>query len=375
MWRTVAAAALGVTLALTLSPVGALAAPARPGNTTRLLDEAADLKQDCEAHPGQAGSRYGWARTRFEQCHHYPLHVVLRRQSGEELGFVDFDLWILAFAYDGSRRVDYVTSVENVHQTSSMRDDLTFLTVMYDGCAGRGDVTCPATLRQERTALGWYQQPAMDVVSITSPDTAGLLPYYTTEFVAQVSYLIEYRDGLTEPALRIVASNAVRFDSAGAALGGGKYKGTVFVDNVPEFVLPMSGVGIDAEAKHVNDALHHPERTFPSFVGKNPPSMLHRLMDASEIEANHRASVGICKDVWGDDYAAGGLDCDEYPFKSTEEGSAYSTAGKPRGAQEWHGSARPINAQQNQLGGSKLNAFYGANRLLDGDGFTVTTAP
>ena len=85
-------------------------------------------------------------------------------------------------------------------------------------------------------------------------------------------------------------------------------------------------------------------------------------MDADAKADNHDASVRICKDVWGPDYATGGLDCDEYPFQSTYEGSYQSTGGNPF---RWNGSARPINSVQNQRGGNHLQLFYGQNRILD----------
>ncbi|MGN9914443.1 hypothetical protein ACTMTJ_43615 [Phytohabitans sp. LJ34] len=50
-------------------------------------------------------------------------------------------------------------------------------------------------------------------------------------------------------------------------------------------------------------------------------------MDTGRIDQNHRASVNICTAVWGAGYAEGGLQCDEYPFKSTYEGSHTSTVG------------------------------------------------
>lgn len=166
----------------------------------------------------------------------------------------------------------------------------------------------------------------------------------------------------------------MRFDSAKASLGNGKFLGTVFTDFVPTLVLPLNGAGIDQEARRVDDALHHPERTFPSFLGKYVPGQqghpLHRLMDTTQKDSNHAAAVSICVDVWGIDYATGGLECDEYPFKTTREGAYVSTQGNPG---TWNGSARPISARDNGTGGVLLGNFYGSNRLLDNDAFFVTT--
>ncbi|RSM51347.1 hypothetical protein DMB66_42000, partial [Actinoplanes sp. ATCC 53533] len=194
--------------------------------------------------------------------------------------------------------------------------------------------------------------------------------YKTVDLLATMSLNAEYRDGQTIPYNNAAAVlNASRFDSAGSLLGNGKHHGAVFTDFVP--VLDLNGrAGSDheAEAKHVRDALQRPELTFPSFVGKGVPGgvgsgrPLHRLMNAAAANQNHTGSVSICRDVWGPDYATGGMECDEYPFRSTYEGSSTSTNGNPA---RWHGSARPIDGAQNGQGGTALSNFYGAQRLLD----------
>ncbi|MFJ5680867.1 NucA/NucB deoxyribonuclease domain-containing protein [Streptomyces sp. NPDC093097] len=57
------------------------------------------------------------------------------------------------------------------------------------------------------------------------------------------------------------------------------------------------------------------------------------------------------------------LQCDEYPFASTYEGS---TKGDDRY------SVRLIDGKDNETGGNRLNAMYIANRILDDDPFFVT---
>ncbi|MEU6262838.1 NucA/NucB deoxyribonuclease domain-containing protein [Saccharopolyspora shandongensis] len=120
-----------------------------------------------------------------------------------------------------------------------------------------------------------------------------------------------------------------------------------------------------------------PERTFPSLLGKNAPGRsvddpLERLMAPERRRKNHDAAVKICVDVWGKDYAQGGMECDEYPFQSTYQGAAESTGDQPF---SWHGSARPIPRADNGTGGTLLANFYGRNRVLDKDRFYVTAVP
>ncbi|WP_084467546.1 NucA/NucB deoxyribonuclease domain-containing protein [Actinokineospora inagensis] len=361
-----------------LAAVGALLVSVVPAATSAAAAPASrvsaqavtDLRGECAAHQAEAGRVQGWARSRFEQCHHYTEKVSLYNTNGSYLGYFDFELWILAFAYDGSRRVDYVTSVENVHQSTTMSNELTWLTIRLD-CRGT-DLVCPAGLSRADTIAGWYARSTMDTVTITSPDTAGTGPYKTVPLTETVGFTGEYRDGRTAPFYKDTeAINHVRFDSADSALGNGKYKGTVFTDHVPRFALARTGEGADEEARHVDDTLHHPERTFPAVIGKNAPgenAPLHRLMDPTKRRANHDAAVRLCTNVWGTNYAAGGMECDEYPFQSTYEGAAESTGNQPG---LWNGSARPIPAADNGRGGTLLANFYGANRVLDNDAFFI----
>ncbi|MEU6097836.1 NucA/NucB deoxyribonuclease domain-containing protein [Streptomyces sp. NPDC047079] len=76
---------------------------------------------------------------------------------------------------------------------------------------------------------------------------------------------------------------------------------------------------------------------------------------------NRKKSIGECKKVWGD-YTGSGLECDEYPFASTKEGS---TKGDNRF------SVRLIDGKDNRKGGERLNQVYTLNRILDGDPFYV----
>ncbi|MFJ7496775.1 NucA/NucB deoxyribonuclease domain-containing protein [Streptomyces sp. NPDC097727] len=56
-----------------------------------------------------------------------------------------------------------------------------------------------------------------------------------------------------------------------------------------------------------------------------------------------------------------GKSCDEYPMATTREGGKEESKGLS--------SHRMINAKQNSKAGTRLNQFYGNNRIMDGDGF------
>jgi hypothetical protein len=56
------------------------------------------------------------------------------------------------------------------------------------------------------------------------------------------------------------------------------------------------------------------------------------------------------------------MNCDEFPFASTKEGST-------KGDSMF--SARLIDANDNQEAGRRLNSIYTLNRLLDNDPFYI----
>ncbi|MFF1632131.1 NucA/NucB deoxyribonuclease domain-containing protein, partial [Streptomyces sp. NPDC058272] len=156
--------------------------------------------------------------------------------------------------------------------------------------------------------------------------------------------------------------SSVRYDYAGKLAG--KYKGTVFTAAHVELVMSQKDPEAKDSALHIYDALNRPERTFPSWPGKTIPGAkepLHRVIDPDKVDANRKKSIQECKKIWGD-YTGSGLECDEYPFASTEEGS---TKGDNRF------SVRLIDGPDNRKGGEYINAVYTLNRVLNGDPFYV----
>nr|WP_237532497.1 NucA/NucB deoxyribonuclease domain-containing protein [Streptomyces sp. SID8352] len=120
--------------------------------------------------------------------------------------------------------------------------------------------------------------------------------------------------------------------------------------------------GVNESALHIHDALNRPERTFPSWPGKSVPGTkepLHRLVNKEKQKENRKRSIKECEKVWGD-YSGTKLQCDEYPFASTQEGS---TKGDNRF------SVRLIDGADNETGGRRLDQMYTLNRMLSGDAF------
>ncbi|MEU8311318.1 hypothetical protein [Micromonospora sp. NPDC049033] len=304
----------------------------------------------------------------------------------EYKGRIEFVFEILAFAQYGERRVDFVVSLEDVKISPQLDHELGFITVNIGGCKDVMNISCTGETSRTDAIAGWYNRPLFNPIIATSVGNSGTAPYSTVDMTAVTTITVEYRDGLTVPFTEPIAATRARFDSAGGPIGSAPQHGSVFRDYAPTLQLDRRpGSDHRQEAIHVDDALSNTNRTFPSFAGKAPPGAvgggrpLHRLM-GTRPDANRLEARKVCLDVWGANYATGGLQCDEYPFAVTYEGAAMSTAGigcgdssEPVNAnwRNWHGSARPIDGNHNSRGGSLLSALFRTNRVLDCDEFYV----
>ncbi|MET7305282.1 NucA/NucB deoxyribonuclease domain-containing protein [Embleya sp. NPDC005575] len=294
--------------------------------------------------------------------------MATKDRPPKRLGTMWFDEWQLGFAYDGDRRVDFVSSLENIQASTVPGQDarawpirVTYSATVSDG--GGADIVRPAD--QDRTDLwgAWDARP-QTVLTYTSPDGAVGTPFKRLFATMLVRFEVTGPPGADPYVDERSAVLRGRFDSAGRVAG--KTCGTVFPDHKPTFAVSLGNPDEDESARHIDDALHHADKTFPPTVGKNVPAELHRLIDPALQERN-RAAVGkVCTEVWGD-WAGQRLDCDEYPFAATKEGASLS---------DGHFSARLIDRDDNQRVGSRLGStFYGEHRMLDGDAFLVTVVP
>ncbi|WP_239569322.1 hypothetical protein [Streptomyces sp. G44] len=100
-------------------------APQRPATAPDAGDPA-DLRKQCAERAEKAEGAKGWIKSRFESCREHPYDLILRNKQGtQSIGRLWFDQWILGFAYDGSRRVDYVSGVENIRVQATPDEDAT----------------------------------------------------------------------------------------------------------------------------------------------------------------------------------------------------------------------------------------------------------
>jgi hypothetical protein len=170
---------------------------------------------------------------------------------------------------------------------------------------------------------------------------------------------------------------AVRCDDQVAGDGG-----CVFPAFTPNLTLPESQYGAAAAtilwAQVNQDGVGLP-------YGAGPP--LHRLADAGQASANRNV---ICDGTFTPDPNIANDSCDEFPFASSYESGAmngYTGAECAEVEPVFDGSGWTVNdlngivdsgctrghvpLSQNQAVGGALGSFVSANRLLDGDAYTI----
>lgn len=335
-----------------------------------VTDEQIDeLRDDCQDQP-EANSPSGWFRDRFSQCVVVSQHVVLRSHDGTtKLGELEFDTVLLGFAVNGERKVEYVSSIENIHAiiTGPENPELWEVTQTFYP-TGNDEVIAPATRERSDLLNDWENDPEWNLV-YTSPGEEHLHENGDFQIVnARVSLGLRVSSPSADTSWSQIgaAVSNVRFDHAGPIVG--RHQGTVFVEAESFYELSLSDPAVQETAQHISDAQNNPWMTFPSWVGKSTPGEdepLHRVLD-QEIRDDNRAEVRrTCLDIWGD-YDGSQLNCDEYPFASTYEGAAFG---------DDRYSARLIDAADNQEAGRRLGQIFRQNRVLDGDPFYVRIIP
>lgn len=341
-----------------------------------------DLRTECSEHLEEAGATAkGWLRDRMLQCFSARKYVSARGFDGEPWGEISWDMWVLGYANHGVRQVDYLISMENFNYFSLPGKTVNWaqaqFEIEFNGCSVQ--MSCPSQADLKDTVAGWIARSSRSLTFSSSNNLGSGVDFRVHAWLTMDHHFIPATsDSLTSSMQAGMFESRIRFDSAGRTVVGRDY-GSVFTDAPLVYVLSLSEDAVKYSARHIYDAQNHPERTFPSWVGKTVPggSMedpLTRLTDQGKIKENRDESIKVCKDVWGENYAQGGLQCDEYPFASTYQGGKYGPANNG-GFLRF--SARPIPGDDNNAGGGTRlgQKFYWENRILDGEAFYVRIDP
>ncbi|BCJ48466.1 hypothetical protein GCM10010168_76080 [Actinoplanes ianthinogenes] len=137
--------------------------------------------------------------------------------------------------------------------------------------------------------------------------------------------------------------------------------GCVFDEVQPELVLSKAATSDHRRhAEFVEEAqLTTPDHYGARHIGLDPQP-LQRMADKDRKAKNYQASCGnFVKDP-----AVPNDSCDEYPYQSTYQGA--NEIGRARTA------VGHVPLGENSKGGTRLQNFYLANRVIDGDKFWVT---
>ncbi|MFF6779014.1 NucA/NucB deoxyribonuclease domain-containing protein [Streptomyces sp. NPDC012637] len=349
----------------------------KPRTAALLPAQEPDLRAECAKHEAEAKSKTGWLKSRFESCYkrHYDLVLRDRNKPENTRGRLIFDSWVLGFAHDGTREVDFAASVENIQVAASGDEDAKqwrigqHFSTSVDATSSdpNPQLTQPTDTKRDELLGVWDSRPTWTLV-YSSPDLGA---QYAQGNLQRVFTVLDMTTTVNSPTVDPYVEvgsfqSTFRFDYAGPIAG--KYKGAVFTQARAELVMSQKDPAVNESALHIYDALKRPERTFPSFLGKSVPGEkepLHRLVDTDKSDKQRANSIKECKKIWGD-YSGTRLQCDEYPFASTYEGSL-------KGNNRF--SVRLIEGTDNEAGGRMLNSMYIANRILDGDPFYVKITP
>ncbi|WP_460491619.1 NucA/NucB deoxyribonuclease domain-containing protein [Dactylosporangium cerinum] len=339
--------------------------------------EEDDFETQCLATPSAAVDP-GWFPDRFAQCRRGTgIHDVFDADN-VKVGEVRVSLIIMGFAVDGDRKVDYSVRVLGITKVNA--PDLVLGTVsigMWFAC-GVSLTPCaePAAPSRVDTVSGWLAVNYFTTI-LRSPETADPGDQRVQRrFALVLDLATPGQPFLPGPPIEAMYSN-VRYDSAKYV---GKLRGTVFLDHRLVFVVDERLENQDESAQHIRQAFDHPVLTFPSWAGKSVPGKddgipsaddepLTRMYNPALNDANRARSQQICKNLFGE-WDGDLVNCDEFPFASTYEGSKNGTEAN-NGLQRF--SVRLIDAADNQYVGRQMLEveFYRPLRILDGDKYFV----
>jgi hypothetical protein len=352
--------------------------PSRGGPSTLAYPDIAQLRTACAQAQGAANQKpKGWVRSRYEQCLYQvgaqAGGIVVRTDNGTPAGEIHFNLWILGAASSNSREVQFHIFVEEISVSTIPGNEIDWpnqrIAFRFFACAQIADVSCSAEPHVD-TVDGW-ERDSSQVITVSSPNGSGLAP--DARVTPSLSLDLTLGTAPIRPSEQPgIFTSEVRFDSG---RGVAAANGTVFHTFLPAFPLSRTDPLVRDSALHIYDAQNRPERTFPSWVGKSIPGKtaedpLHRMFDETKRRENRAASIQFCIDTWGN-YSETGLDCDEYPFATTQEGAVTGTIDPQRP----RSSARLIPGDDNEKSGGLLGGFYSTQRVLHTDAFVVTITP
>ncbi|HEV2373045.1 MAG TPA: CHAP domain-containing protein [Streptosporangiaceae bacterium] len=347
----------------------------------------------CRQNAGSTG-RYGWRPNHFAYCQVTSLGGRYYLSDGTLAATFQLRLTIIGQgSYDPTsgtqtdqRSATLTAYVDQVQLDSGTLPPGNEQTIGF-ACTGDPAGSCQTTSAPvSHPVLGWNGQSVS--FTYTSPNGVGI----TTGGTRNVAFA----DGTFN--FTIVGgcpaclpgtpysgpTGMLRFDGPGSSIMtvqlGATFQPVDSGDTQPVDALQFqyngsyNGTSYAQAAQHYYVALNFPNSTYPLTGGKRIPTVLTRMSDSVLADLGRsRVARPLCRSVWGDDYATRygpNMQCDEFPFAATYQGSPTTATGAPDGTQI---SVCPISASANGAAGNLEQSFFQQERIFDEvDPFAVT---
>ncbi|WP_435271897.1 NucA/NucB deoxyribonuclease domain-containing protein [Streptomyces parvulus] len=347
---------------------------------------------ECKAHTASDASM--WIASRFAMCESR-WFAANWHQNGKVVGFSQMTVSAIATVSANSRDIkfdyyfsDFYAAGINAIDATLVGTSVNHPTVPDGVTLGQGGLNpTPTTVAQLKANPHF-------MISTNAAPGQGLAPDDGIWAVWNMQFVPEWPPGWVE-------TNPLaewKFSSFGL-----RWDNSPYLPNYkPTDVLHTGGAALSydvsplrystastaperAVASHIKTAFTQPQNTLPAnpskhVAGQSASDPLHRLQKSinqtnlNRYNANRREAVKVCTAA-DPNYASKGLECDEYPFASTYEGSAQSIYEPSKPKKNF--SALAINGTENTAGGTQLATYYANNRIIDGpnDEFYVVIIP
>ncbi|WP_406048318.1 hypothetical protein [Kribbella sp. NBC_00889] len=346
----------------------------RPYDDFKFIDKDECQKQTAGANV-ESGELRGYAVNHFQWCAWRFVLLPLKDDSGRIINIMSYRLTVMAQGREDDRYVTTTHYVDKIHyryftgfgpgNTTLKVTPTCTLNNLQGACVYSPDPAGPASLKDiEDNPLEITMRSDQAVDPATNP-----LAIMQGMMTFTQSYATSAGGGtLTMGVLR--AGQIVRCDSAQLEQTAYLTPACIFINANPVLNFNINDANINESALHIRDAQNYPQEMFPKppdNVSKTMPSPLTRHWDQVLNDQQRNRSIATCLAAFGPN--PGGVDCDEYPFASTLEGSL-GTPG-PGQEQNYNFSVRYIDYRDNRRAGRWLQLWYYKDRILSGDKFTV----
>lgn len=314
----------------------------RSAQTAASLPRPSEMPDWCD----DRGPDNQWTSNRFLACKYGQTEYEIRRDN-KIVGTALIDVWDLVTVKVGDHLISHKQWMAAANFTGIGEG------LYLNGVWGRCQGLCNAKSNT------WAQYPTFTKTSYLHGEIAHEASVAREGQVAHAIY-VDAEMEVGHPATTGFESaiseltTPIRCDFKAVTGVGIAYRACAFSTFWPTLSVPRSI--LPKYAGHIADAQ---QSGHPGAAGT--PWPLHRTTDGDDIDENRNLS---CADAPSP--RPNGMECDEYPFASTQEGPY--TSGNDS-------SWRLIPKQENRDGGGQLQDFYRDARILNKDAFYVKIIP